>query len=283
METIKKQLIEKLGEENVAVIEEAVRSATADVCKEVVDLKTEVTKLNKQKGFLNRKIASQAKLFEQQLKDKLEEQKDKIIKVSQKYVDDEINKREEIIESLTSDNQKISIQLAERFEKFFNDDVYPKVQQLVEEKHKEDKQAPLMERISRSIRESLIKSKKSTQHLDEVKALKAKVASLQESTASLAKENSLLKNKIVLLKETKELSEKEVEEISETSKDKLDSKEGYDKIVREAKRRILERKRRSLRKVNVDESARKSPEKPAVKQEPMVVNEAISQRILDLI
>ena len=97
---------------------------------------------------------------------------------------------------------------------------------------------PLLESISKVIT-GTVKRKDS----DGEKALKSRIADLQESMMKLAEENRTLRNENVFLKETKELKAKEVEEVKENVD--LGSRDS-EKRIAEAKKRILERKRRSL-------------------------------------
>jgi len=285
MDKIKEQLTKKLGAENVSIIEEAVKSATSDMCKQLVEFKAENANLKKQKGFLNRKLSSQAKLNEEQLKSKLDEQKDKIISVSQSYVDEEINKREQIIESLNVEKQRMAIQLAESFENYFNSDIFPHVKQLIEAKQKTSDNSSLMEAITKTVIGSVKKAKKSKEHLQEVVILKNKIAELQKTVSQTVNENLSLKNKVILLSETRGLDEKEADEVAESVEDQSSRKQGYGKMVKEAKQRLLERRRRSIKKVRVDEDDRKKLSENVsldIREAP-VMNEAVSKRIIDLI
>lgn len=249
-EQVKEALVAKFGPENWSLIEEAISETMKDVSTQVVEMKSSIVRLEKEKGFLNRKLASQNKMMERRLQEKETE----ILSEAEEFIKDEIAKKDAIIESLSVKRENEVIELAKKAEAVLNNNVIPKVREIVAESEKSAKNETLVSKLSKMMTETLKRAKKVKSNSEEVDDLKEKVAKLQSATNGLVEENRRLKNRIVFLKETKSLKEEDAKEIE----DEVRTKNFDTKKLMEAKKRVLERKRRSILRSKITESARQA-------------------------
>lgn len=233
-EQIKQALAAKIGADNFKVVEESITEGAKEFAKQLIEAKSELEKAKKQSAYLSRKMQTMRK----RVSKILEEQKIALLKMADKFANNEVEKRETLIDELTQRHKTIEEEMAQKAEVVFEQKVIPVLKKNFEANMKKQGHQRLLENISKVIT-GTVKRKDS----DGVKELKTRVADLQENLMKLAAENRTLRNENVFLKETKDMKAKDVEEVKNNVD--LNSKDS-DKRIAEAKKRILERKRRSL-------------------------------------
>ncbi len=269
-EQTKQALAAKIGADNLKVVEESVMEVGKEYAKQLVDAKAEMDKATKQNGYLSRKV----KTLRENLAKILEAQKMALLRMADKFANREVEKRETLIDELTQRHKTIEEEMARNAEVFFEQKAIPAIRHAIEANVKKQDHQRLLESISKVIT-GTVKRKDS----DGEKALKSRIADLQESMMKLAEENRTLRNENVFLKETKELKAKEVEEVKENVD--LGSRDS-EKRIAEAKKRILERKRRSLIAPKSGQDAAEVVRQKVAKAAPGALTESMMARVVGL-